>query len=227
MNKHNEIKTVYQFGRYELIGPVRLPLRLSDGNVNPNFSIWYFGFPGGRYAALTLGDLTKTKAPLARIESVCIWAHFFDSQYCDCEWQLGEAKKRISEEGAGMIIFAFDQHGKSVGIRNHFLVYAEGYRRRHECVVDAYKSLGFDVDYRTHYGDAADILNHFGVKSVRLMSNNPQRLKLLKKAGIAVKRVPLEMPLTQWNEEELTTKKLKLGHLLTLQTQKPKNSRRS
>ncbi len=212
----NDIKTVYQFGRYELIGPVRLPLRLPDGKVNPDFSIWYFGFSGGRYEALILGEVSKSKAPLVRITSICIWAHLFDSQYCDCEWQLGEAKQRISDEGAGVIIFALDEHGKAVGIRNHNLVYAEGYRRGLECVIDAYTSLGFNVDYRTNYGDAADILKHFGVSRARLMSNNPERLNLLEEAGISVEHVPLEMPLTQWNEEELTTKKRRLGHLLRL-----------
>jgi len=212
-----DIQTVHQFGRYECIGPVRIPLRLSNGKVTTQYSLWYFEFPREKYAALTMGNLKKTKHPLARVESVCIWGHFFDSQYCDCEWQLQEAKRRIAEEGTGIVIFAFDQHGKSVGLRNHFLVYAEGYRRGHELVVDAYKSLGFDEDYRTNYADVRDILQHFGVKRVRLMSNNPQRIKLLRKQGIAVQRVPLEMPLTQWNEEELMVKKRKLGHLLRLE----------
>lgn len=214
--KQQVIKTVYQYGRYEVVGPVQLPLRLLNGKVTQKFSIWYFGFPGGEYAALIMGNLNKAKMLLVRVESICIWGHLFDSQYCDCEWQLGEAKKRITEEGTGIIIFAFHQHGRSVGLRNHFLIYAEGKRRGHEYVVDAYKSLGFDIDYRTNYSDIADILWHFGVKKIRLMTNNPQRINLLRKAGISIKRVPLEMPLTQWNEEELVTKKRKLGHLLQL-----------
>ncbi|MBI5733703.1 MAG: hypothetical protein HY973_02035 [Candidatus Kerfeldbacteria bacterium] len=119
-----------------------------------------------------------------------------------------------------MIVFAFDQHGKAVGLRNHFLVYSEGYRRKHEFVVDAYTSLGFDEDYRTNYADVADILKHFGVKRVRLMSNNPQRIKLLKQTDIQVRRTSLEMPLTAWNREELVTKKVKLGHLLRLDAKK-------
>ena len=211
------IKTVHQFGRYELIGPVRIPLRLLNGKVTAGFSIWYFEFPGGKYAALTMGNLKQAKQPLVRVESVCVWGHFFDSQYCDCDWQLQEAKRKIAEEGTGIIIFAFDQHGKSVGLRNHFLVYAEGYRRDHELVVDAYTSLGFDEDYRTNYADVRDILRHFGVKRVRLMSNNPQRIKLLRKQGISAKRVPHEMPLNEYNEEELVVKKRKLGHLLRLE----------
>ncbi|MBI3334922.1 MAG: hypothetical protein HY001_00280 [Candidatus Portnoybacteria bacterium] len=211
-----EIKTVHQFGRYELIGPVKLPLKLSNGRVSKGFSIWYFAFPGGQYAALVRGNLKTVKKPLVRVESVCIWGHFFESQYCDCSWQLEEAKKRIDEEGEGLIIFAFEQHGKGVGLRNHFIVYAEGKRRGHEFVVDAYTSLGFDEDYRKNYSDAADILRHFGVKSIRLMSNNPNRIEFLRKAGIEIERAPLEIPLNRFVKEEMLTKKVKLGHLLTL-----------
>ena len=210
-----EIKTVHQFGRYELIGPVKLPLEISDGKTG-EFSIWYFSFPGGQYAALAKGEIKKPDDILVRIESACIWAHLFDSQYCDCGWQLEEAKRRINDEGRGLIIFAFDQHGKLVGLRNHFLVYAEGQRRKHELVVDAYTSLGFDEDYRKHYGDVADILRHFGLKNIRLMSNNPKRIALLKKAGISIERVPHEVPLNTYNKTEMVSKKVKLGHLLTL-----------
>ncbi|MFA4818285.1 MAG: hypothetical protein WC621_00365 [Patescibacteria group bacterium] len=209
------ITTVQQFGRFELIGPVNLPLKLPDGKVSL-FKIWYFAFPGGQYAVLTKGNPTKVKKPLVRVESVCIWAHFFGSQYCDCGWQLEEAKRRIAEEKNGLIIFAFEQHGKAVGLRNHFIVYAEGQRRKHELVVDAYTSLGFNEDYRTHYEDVADVLHHFGIKSIKLMTNNPQRMRLLRQSGIKLERAPLEMPVSQWNRQELVTKKKKLGHLLQL-----------
>lgn len=211
----DEIKTVHQFGRYELIGPVRLPLKISDGKIS-EFSIWYFSFPGGQYAALVKGEIEKLDAVLVRIESVCIWAHLFGSQYCDCGWQLEEAKRRIHEEGSGLIIFAFDQHGKSVGLRNHFIVYAEGQRRGHELALDAYKSLGFDEDYRKNYQDIADILHHFGIKNIRLMSNNPQRMEFLKNCGIGISRAPLEAPLNDHNKTEMIAKKTKLGHLLNL-----------
>lgn len=211
----DEIKTVRQFGRYELIGPVRLPLKISGGKIG-EFSIWYFSFPGGQYAALVKGEIEKLDGVLVRIESACIWAHLFGSQYCDCGWQLEEAKRRINDEGSGLIIFAFDQHGKSVGLRNHFIVYAEGQLRNKELVLDAYKSLGFDEDYRKNYQDIADILHHFGIKNVRLMSNNPQRIGLLEKCGIGINRVPLEAPLNDHNKTEMTAKKTKLGHLLSL-----------
>ncbi|MBI4155646.1 MAG: hypothetical protein HY507_00250 [Candidatus Zambryskibacteria bacterium] len=215
--KKQKIKTVHQFGRYELIGPVKLPLKLSNNNGKiSEFTLWYFAFPGGQYAALVKGNPSKEKKPLVRVESVCIWAHLFGSQYCDCGWQLEEAKRRIDEEKNGLIIFAFEQHGKAVGLRNHFLVYAEGQRRKHELVVDAYTSLGFDEDYRKHYGDVADILCHFGLKDIRLMSNNPKRIALLKKAGIFVERVSHEVPLNTYNKTEMVSKKVKLGHLLTL-----------
>jgi 3,4-dihydroxy 2-butanone 4-phosphate synthase/GTP cyclohydrolase II len=211
----NQIKTVHQHGRYELIGPVNLPIKLLTGKLS-NFNAWYFGFPGGRYAALVKGNPRAQKRPLVRFESVCIWSHLFNSQYCDCDWQLDEAKRLIDAEGHGIVIFAFDHHGKAVGLRNHFIVYAEGQRRGHELVVDAYRSLGFNEDYRTDYSDAADILKHFGVTRIRLLSNNPQRIKLIKQAGIDVKRVAHEMKLNENNRSELIAKKQKLGHPLTL-----------
>lgn len=215
----NKIRTVHQFGRYELIGPAKLPLKISNGKIS-KFSIWYFAFPGGQYAALVKGNPAKAKKPLVRVESVCIWAHLFGSQYCDCGWQLEEAKKRLVEEGKGLIIFAFEQHGKAVGLRNHFLVYAEGQRMGHELVVDAYTSLGFDEDYRKSYGDIADILRHFKIKNIRLMSNNPKRIALLKKTGISVERISHEVPLNVHNKTEMITKKVKLRHLLTLYEKK-------
>lgn len=210
-----KIVTVRQFGKYETIGPVRLPLLLVNGEVG-QFSIWYFSFPKGKYAVLLKGNMLQDKKALVRIESICIWAHLFNSQYCDCDWQLQEAKRRIHEARRGMIIFALDEHGKSVGLRNHFIVYAEGQRRKKELVVDAYKALGLNEDYRKNYQDVADILLHFGIKDIRLMTNNPQRTKLLRKAGIRIKRVALEMPLNSYNKEEMIIKKTKLGHLLTL-----------
>ncbi|MBI4176349.1 MAG: hypothetical protein HY518_04030 [Candidatus Aenigmarchaeota archaeon] len=224
MEHTKEIKTVHQFGRYELIGPVKLPLKIFKEKVS-EFSIWYFAFPGGQYAALIKGNPSKVKKPLVRVESVCIWAHFFGSQYCDCGWQLEEAKRLIDEEGDGLIIFAFEQHGKAVGLRNHFIVYAEGQLRCHELVVDAYTSLGFDEDYRKHYGDVADILRHFELKSIRLMSNNPKRIALLKKAGIFVERVHHEVPLDPYNKIEMISKKVKLGHLLSLKKKGGQNDK--
>lgn len=211
-----KITTVQQYGRYEIIGPVKLPLKIINGKISIDFSIWYFEFPKGRYAVLTKGKLKNVRSVLARVESICIWGHTFGSQYCDCQWQLEEAKRRIAAAKNGIIIFACDEHGKSVGLKNHFLVYAEGLKRKLEYVVDAYKDLGLDVDYRTDYADAADILNHFGIKSITLMSNNPQRISLLKKEKIKITRMPLEAPLTKYNQIELFAKKTKAGHLLKL-----------
>jgi GTP cyclohydrolase II len=208
----DEIKTVHEFGRYEVIGPVTLPLELREHEV-AEFAIWYFSFPGGQYAALVKGDISQAQNPLVRVESICVWGHIFRSEHCDCGWQFEEAKQLIAGESVGIAIFAFDQHGKAVGLRNHFLVYAEGQRRGLELVVDAYKSLGFDEDYRNDYNDIADILRHFRATSIRLLSNNPERLARLTQCGITVERMALEAPVNSYNERELLTKKLKLGHL--------------
>ena len=69
---------------------------------------------------------------------------------------------------------------------------------------------------RTNYGDIADIIRHFGVKNIRLLSNNPKRIALLRKSGIKVKRISHEVPLTRYNKTEMISKKIKLGHLLKL-----------
>lgn len=205
------MQSVIQCGPYEKIGPVRLPLE--TGTCVEEFAAWYFGFPQARYTAWLKGDLVAADRPLVRLHSACIWGNLFRSCYCDCCWQLEAAKERIAREGVGLIIYAFDHHGKGVGLRNHFLVYAEGQRRGLELVVDAYTQLGFREDYRS-YDDMVDILRHFGIQRLRLLTNNPRKSEALKRAGIEVERLPIVAPPSPYNREELSTKATKLGHLL-------------
>jgi GTP cyclohydrolase II len=91
---------------------------------------------------------------------------------CDCEWQREESKRRVADSEYGLILFATEQHGKGVGQRNHFRIYSEGQRRGLELVVDAYRMLGFNEDYR-EYGGAAAILEARGIKSLKLLTNSP------------------------------------------------------
>lgn len=210
----DEARTVVQHGSYEVIGPVRLPLAIEDGSSH-FFSAHYFGFPTGQYTVLLLGDLTGLTWPLLRVQSRCIWGIEFGSQYCDCRWQLEEAKRRIVAEEKGVIIYCHDHSGKAVGLRNHHLVYAEGQRRKLELVVDAYESLGFQEDYRS-YSDIGAILRHFRVPAVRVLTNSPRRIDYFRSAGFDVERVAIEEPLNPFLEEEYTAKLRKLGHLLHL-----------
>lgn len=125
------------------------------------------------------GDIQNSDNLLVRVSSNCQWAFYFESNYCDCKWQMEEAKRRVVEEGQGLIIFAHDQHGKGVPIEDHWKIYAEGQRRGLELVVDAYEQIGFREYYR-EYDDVMGILQHYGVRSVRLLTNNPNRRNFLK-----------------------------------------------
>ena len=113
-----------------------------------------------------------------------------------------------------MIVYAFDDHGKGVGVRNHFLIYAEGQRRGFELVVDAYEQLGFQEDYR-NYDDIVKILRDVGVDRLSLLTNSPRKIGALEKSGLDVERVPLIAPSNPHNRQELSVKASKLGHLLS------------
>lgn len=196
----------------EVIQPVLLPL--SVGNGVATFSMSLVRIKDARYLLAQKGDLSTGDHPLVRISSMCNFGHIWGSEYCDCRWQLEEAKRLINLEGMGLLIFAFDQHGKGVGLENHYRVYQNGQAMGLELVVDAYKALGFPEDGRD-YDDVARIIRNLGLRRIRLLTNSPRRVDSLRGAGIEVERIPLEMPLTQYNEEELVAKRVKLGHLLS------------
>ena len=115
-----------------------------------------------------------------------------------------------------MIVFAFDHQGKSVGLENHYRVYTEGQRLGLELVVDAYKALGYPEDLRD-YSDVVKILKEIGLAHIRLLTNSTTRLNVLRNAGVRVDHVPLEMPLTPYNQTELAVKKFRLGHTLSFE----------
>jgi len=196
----------------EVIGPVELPLS-ADGVVE-GFRLWLYRFDRQRYLVLTRGGPEESERPLVRISSMCNFGHVWGSEYCDCRWQLEESKRLIGGEGTGAIIFAFDHHGKGVGLENHYRVYSEGQKRGLELVVDAYEALGFPEDARD-YGEIAIILHCLRMSRIRLLTNSPKRIEALEQAGIQVQRVPLEMPRTAYNSVELAVKRRKLGHLLS------------
>jgi len=205
------IECIAECGEYEKIGPVVLPL--SVGDEIEEFEAWYFGFPKARYAVWVKGDLKDSQRCLLRLQSACIWGNLFGSCYCDCRWQLEESKRLISQQGCGLIVYAFDDHGKGVGVRNHFLIYAEGQRQGFELVVDAYEQLGFQEDYR-NYDDIVKILGDVGVDRLGLLTNSPRKIDALQRAGLDVERVPLIAPTNTHNRQELAVKASKLGHLL-------------
>ena len=208
------IETITHHGHYSVTGPTTLPLHCSD-NFNALFTHYGFKFPNGRYSVLHYGNVQASNNVLVRISSNCQWSFYFGSMLCDCQWQLEEAKQRIKNEGNGMIIFAHDQHGKGIPIEDHWKVYAEGQRRNVELVVDAYKQIGFKEDYR-NYDDIIDILQHYGITSIRLLSNNPKRKKHFEEKGIKVCIENLEQPIHSHLKSEYASKKHKLNHFLKI-----------
>ncbi|HCA67386.1 MAG: hypothetical protein A2249_02510 [Candidatus Jacksonbacteria bacterium RIFOXYA2_FULL_44_7] len=217
-NHKHKIESLQGVGNFEKIGTYQLPIKV-DGKIF-SFSVDYFEFPNDqRYSVLFAGDIKNGKDILARINSECIWGRFGSAQ-CDCDWQFDEAKRRIEKERKGIIIFAHDQIGKGIGLRSHALINAEASRHdaskplyEKDIWYEGFKKLGFKVEYRD-FMDAAEILKHYGITSVRLLTNNPKKINELKKYGIKVKREPIVVPLDKFNEVEMMIKEKKGKHLL-------------
>jgi 3,4-dihydroxy 2-butanone 4-phosphate synthase / GTP cyclohydrolase II len=204
------VKSVKDYGSYQFIKSADLPLQLPDGRVN-TFGFDFFQFAGGRYTVIYAGDIANSENPLLRINSRCVWGDFGSLQ-CDCGWQFKEAKRRIADEGLGLIIYCHDHVGKGIGIREHHLLNGEASRRSiSDIFYDAYLALGFKLDYRD-FGDAAAILKHYGIRRVRLMTNNPDKIKALGEADVFVERVPIVVPLDEYNRTEMLVKRDKVHH---------------
>jgi GTP cyclohydrolase II len=161
---------------------------------------------------LVRGDLRGEDGPLVRIHSQCLTGDVFGSGRCDCGAQLHLALEKIAKRGAGVLIYQL-QEGRGIGLMNKLLAY-ELQDSGHD-TVEANRHLGFEADHR-NYDLCADVLRSIGVSAVRLMSNNPQKIEALERAGIrVVERIPIEIPPSDSTKNYLKTKKAKLGHLLS------------
>lgn len=170
------------------------------------------GFQGGgeEAIALTMGDLSGTP-PLVRIHSQCLTGDVFHSLRCDCRAQLELALEMVAAAGRGAIIYE-NQEGRGIGLLNKLRAYE--LQDHGADTVEANERLGFEADLRGYELPAA-ILRSFGVQSVRLLSNNPEKIQALEDAGVRVaERVPCQPALTEAASRYLSTKKEKLGHLL-------------
>jgi GTP cyclohydrolase II len=175
-----------------------------------------YGFEG-HYASgveeavvLRMGDIAGDP-PLVRIHSECLTGDVFHSLRCDCRAQLELALYQIGEEGRGLLIYEH-QEGRGIGLMNKLRAYE--LQDGGADTVEANERLGFKADLRM-YDLPGAILTHFGLRQVRLMSNNPQKVQALERAGIeVVERVPCQVPAIATTEDYLRTKKEKLGHLL-------------
>jgi GTP cyclohydrolase II len=159
---------------------------------------------------LKMGDLSGSP-PLVRIHSQCLTGDVFHSLRCDCGAQLELALHSIAAEGRGLLIYE-NQEGRGIGLLNKLRAYE--LQDRGADTVEANQQLGFEADLRG-YALAGAILRHLGLNAVRLMSNNPQKIQALERAGVRVtERVPSIVPALDSTEDYMRTKREKLGHLL-------------
>ena len=166
---------------------------------------------GLEHLALTMGDLTGGEPPLVRVHSECLTGDVFGSARCDCGWQLHSALRQIAEEGRGCLLY-MRQEGRGIGLANKL----HAYRLQEQgCdTVEANVRLGFAPDLRD-YGIGAQILAALGLRRLRLLTNNPQKVVGLAGHGLEiVERVPLVAHAGPFNAHYLETKKEKMGHLL-------------
>jgi 3,4-dihydroxy-2-butanone 4-phosphate synthase/GTP cyclohydrolase II len=166
--------------------------------------------------AIALGDLAADEAPLLRIHAECITGEMFHSLRCDCADQLDIAMREIAREGRGLVIYEH-QEGRGIGLMAKLRAYA--LQDAGLDTVDANRALGFAPDCRD-FGLPAAILQELGIRRVRLLSNNPDKLRALSDAGIeVVEQVPCEAAPTPHSFGYLRTKKERLGHTLTFASQ--------
>lgn len=161
--------------------------------------------------ALVMGDVRATP-PLVRVHSQCLTGDVFHSLRCDCRQQLELSLSMIGEEGAGILIYE-QQEGRGIGLMAKLQAYE--LQDAGLDTVEANERLGFKADQR-QFTLPGEILKALGVTAVRLLSNNPDKVEALERAGVrVVQRVPCEVTPSPHAEEYLKTKKEKMGHLFT------------
>ncbi len=193
--------------------------KIAEANFPSRFGHFrIFGFEGvygddiQECVVLRMGDISSAaEPPLVRIHSECLTGDVFHSLRCDCRSQLELSLNLIAEEGRGLLIYEH-QEGRGIGLLNKLRAYE--LQDGGADTVEANERLGFEADLR-HYEMPAGILRYFKVKSVRLLSNNPDKIAALEQAGIQVaERIPCIVAPHESTEGYMRTKKQKLGHLL-------------
>jgi 3,4-dihydroxy 2-butanone 4-phosphate synthase / GTP cyclohydrolase II len=178
-----------------------------------SFRIHAFQCPvtGEDHVALVKGSIASRENVLVRLHSECLTGDVFGSRRCDCGAQLDAALRKIGRSPRGVLLY-LAQEGRGIGIANKIAAYH--LQDRGLDTVDANRQLGFPADLRS-YKCAACVLRVLGVKSVRLMTNNPAKIEQLESNGVRVtSRIPLEVPATATSLRYLVTKRDRLRHLL-------------
>ena len=165
------------------------------------------------YVALVKGEIKPDAPTLVRLHSQCLTGDVFGSERCDCGEQLEAAMTSIEKNGSGVVVYMFDE-GRGIGLLNKIRAYA--LQDQGQDTVEANHTLGFAADMRD-FKTGAHILFDLGVREVRLLTNNPEKVKALEDYGLRVTaRVAIEVPPRSANRNYLQTKRTKFGHLLSL-----------
>jgi len=166
---------------------------------------------GKEHIALSMGELASQSGVLIRLHSECLTGDALFSMRCDCGSQLNEALKRIADLGQGVLLY-LRQEGRGIGLLNKIKAYH--LQDQGADTVEANEKLGFNADERS-YEMAKTMLDHLGVASVRVMTNNPRKIKALTDLGITVlEREAIQVGKNSHNDGYLATKASKLDHLL-------------
>jgi 3,4-dihydroxy 2-butanone 4-phosphate synthase/GTP cyclohydrolase II len=192
----------------EQVAAAKLPTEIGDFRIAGYRSL----ISDEEFVVLFKGELDGETPTLVRIHSQCLTGDVFGSIKCDCGPQLHKAMEMIEAEGRGAIVYQ-QQEGRGIGILNKIRAYAlqdEG-----ADTVEANEKLGFEVDSRD-YQQCAEILFDLGLCKVKVISNNPEKLAALERAGLSiVERIPIEVDAEEPAAHYLRTKKEKMGHFLT------------
>jgi 3,4-dihydroxy 2-butanone 4-phosphate synthase/GTP cyclohydrolase II len=191
----------------EKLEVVKMPTEYGDFNLH----LYQSKLDGQHHVALVCGDVANQPDVLVRVHSECLTGDVFGSRRCDCGPQLHQAMRQVAECGRGVVVY-MRQEGRGIGLAPKIKAYKlqeQGYD-----TVEANRKLGFDMDLR-EYGLGAQILADLGLKTIRLLTNNPRKVVGLEGYGLEItQQVPIRVKPNPHNMRYLQTKREKLGHLL-------------